>query len=282
MSAPASSAHVAQSLPRTKGTSLHRQMFLVLRERIVTGRYPPDSLIPTEEDLCNYFGVSRITVRRALNDLEAAGYLRRKQGLGTFVSSDLPAAREAATLNFVEALHKSAEETRVEVLSVEKTVPPPTIAQQMHLAPDVEAVHAMRLRRIGEVPVMVSDAWVPEQFAKSITAASLKKRAMYEILLSQGIEFGRVIQEVTAFAADPTFARWLDTEVGVPLLRLSRIVYDGARTPVQHLTLTVNPEHSRIVVDMMADSMNTLRTGQLVHDVPPHSAAAKKRAPSRR
>ncbi|WP_168788743.1 GntR family transcriptional regulator [Paraburkholderia aromaticivorans] len=282
MSAPASSAPVTQPLPRTKGTSLHRQMFLVLRERIVTGRYPPDSLIPTEEDLCNYFGVSRITVRRALDDLEAAGYLRRKQGLGTFVSSDLPAAREAATLNFVEALHKSAEETRVEVLSVEKTVPPPTIAQQMHLAPDVQAVHAMRLRRIGDVPVMVSDAWVPEQFAKSITAARLKKQAMYEILLNQGIEFGRVIQEVTAFAADPTFARWLDTEVGVPLLRLSRIVYDGARTPVQHLTLTVNPEHSRIVVDMMADSMNTLRTGQLVHDVPRPSAAAKKRAPARR
>jgi len=61
---------------------------------------------------------------------------------------------------------------------------------------------------------------VPEQFAKSITAATLKKHAMYEILLSQGIEFGRVIQEVTAFAADPTFARWLDTEVGAPLLRL--------------------------------------------------------------
>jgi GntR family transcriptional regulator len=168
------------------------------------------------------------------------------------------------------------------VLSVEKVVPPPTIAQQMHLAPDVEAVHAMRLRRIGDVPVMVSDAWVPEQFAKSITAATLKKQAMYEILLNQGIEFGRVIQEVTAFAADPTFARWLDTEVGVPLLRLSRIVYDGARTPVQHLTLTVNPEHSRIVVDMMADSMNTLRTGQLVHDVRRPSAAAKKRAPARR
>lgn len=257
-------------------------MFLVLRERIVTGRYPADSLIPTEEDLCKHFGVSRITVRRALNDLEVAGYLRRKQGLGTFVSSDLPAAREAATLNFVEALHKSAEETRVEVLSVEKTVPPPTIAEQMHLAPDVRAVHAMRLRRIGDVPVMVSDAWVPEQFAKSITAATLKKHAMYEILLSQGIEFGRVIQEVTAFAADPTFARWLDTEVGAPLLRLSRIVYDGARTPVQHLTLTVNPEHSRIVVDMMADSMNTLRTGQLVHDVPRPSAVGKKRAPSRR
>ncbi|BEU28437.1 GntR family transcriptional regulator [Paraburkholderia sp. 22B1P] len=273
---------MTEPLLRTKGTSLHRQMFLVLRERIATGRYPADSLLPTEEDLCKHFGVSRITVRRALDDLEAAGYLRRRQGLGTFVSSDLPAVREAATLNFVEALHKSAEETRVEVLSVEKGEPPSMIAQQLDLAAGDKAVHALRLRRIGDVPVMVSDAWVPERFAKSISAATLKKHAMYEILLNQGIEFGRVIQEVTAFAADPTFARWLDTEVGMPLLRLSRIVYDGARTPVQHLTLTINPEHSRIVVDMMADSMNTLHTGQLVHDVPLPAPAAKKRAPSRR
>lgn len=242
-------------------------MFMVLRESIVTGRYPANSMLPTEEDLCEYFGVSRITVRRALTDLESEGYLRRRQGLGTFVSDDLPVAREAATLSFVEALHKSAEETRVEVISVETVVAPVQIAAQLHLPPDAKCVHAMRLRRIDDTPVMVSDAWVPERFSKHITATSLKKHAMYEILLQQGIKFGRVIQEMTAISADPATARWLHVDIGVPLLRLSRIVYDGARTPVQHLTLTVNPENSRIVIDMMADSMNTLRTGQMVHDL---------------
>ncbi|MFM0742237.1 GntR family transcriptional regulator [Paraburkholderia xenovorans] len=272
------SASTTQTLPRARGTSLHRQMFLVLRERIVSGGYPAGSLIPKEEDLCTYFGVSRITARRALTDLEAQGYVYRRQGLGTFVPTDLPVAREAATLGFVDALHKSAEETTVEVLNVEVRPVPLSIAQQLQLEPGDRAIHALRLRKIGDVTVMVTDAWVPERYSKAVTATTLKKRALYEILMSQGVEFGRVIQEVTAVAADPTFAQWLGTEVGVPLLRTSRLVYDTNRIPVQHLTLTVTPERSRIVTDMSVDSMNTLRTGQIVHNVQqPDRAAGKRR-----
>ncbi|OZI71882.1 GntR family transcriptional regulator [Bordetella genomosp. 12] len=267
-----------EMLPRTRGTSLHRQMFMVVRESILTGRYPVNAPIPSEEELCNHFGVSRITVRRALADLEAEGYVRRRQGLGTFVSPDLPRGRTATTLSFVEALHKSAEETRVEVISCDTLVAPLRIAQQLHLPPDALAVHAIRLRRIEDTPVMVTDAWVPERFSQAINAETLKKQAMYEILLGLGIEFGRVIQDVTAVSADPSCARWLNVDIGAPLLRVTRIVYDCARTPVQHLTLTMSPEHSRIVVDMMADSINTLRTGQIVHDVP---AARPKTATGR-
>jgi GntR family transcriptional regulator len=255
-----------QPVPRARGVSLHHQLFLVLRDRIVSGDYPGDSLIPTEEELCSYFSVSRITVRRALADLEAEGFVWRRQGRGTFVRDVLPAAREAATLNFVESLHKTAEETRVTVLDVETVIAPPQIAQRLHLATGARAVHAIRLRRKDNTPILVSDAWVPETYGRTMTTATLKKRAMYELLLEQGIKFGRVVQEITALSADPTFAQWLGVETGVPLLRVSRIVYDGDRTPVQHVTLTVNPENSRIVVDMLADSVNTLRTGQFVHD----------------
>jgi GntR family transcriptional regulator len=261
------STSTSRTLPRSRGTSLHRQMFLVLRERIITGTYPAGSLIPREEDLCTHFGVSRITARRALADLEAQGLVQRRQGLGTFVPADLPVARQAATLGFVDALHKAASETKVEVISVTLETPPAAIAIQLELEPSERAVHALRLRKSGETPLMVSDAWIPERYSKSITAASLKRRALYEILMSHGVDFGRVIQEVTAVAADPTYAQWLDTEIGMPLLKTTRLVYDSERTPVQHLTITVSPERSRLVTDMSADSINTLRTGQVIHDM---------------
>ena len=257
------------SLPRSRGTSLHRQIFVVLRERIVTGRYAAGSVLPREEDLCEHFGVSRITARRALADLEAQGFVQRRQGLGTFVRPDLPVVRPAATLGFVDALHKTATETKVEVLSVGVESVPASIGALLQLAPDEQALHALRLRKTGEVTLMVSDAWVPERYGKTLTASRLKKQALYEILMSQGVEFGRVIQEVTAVAADPTFARWLNTDVGMPLLKVTRIVYDASREPVQHLTLTVSPEHSRIVTDMSVDRINALSTGQIVHDVHP-------------
>ena len=268
----------APTLARTRGTSLHRQMFVVLRERIVTGAYPAGSMIPREEDLCTYFAVSRITARRALADLEAQGFVQRRQGLGTFVRGDLPVPRQAATLGFVESLQKAADETQVEVIQVELVTPPAPIAAQLQLEADGEAVHAVRLRKRGGETVMVSDAWVPGRYSKAVTAASLKKRALFEILMSQGIEFGRVIQEITAVAADPTYAVWFGTEVGMPLLRTTRLVYDTDRQPVQRLTITVSPERSRIVTDMTVDSIDTLRTGQVIHDVPHEVNETKKPA----
>lgn len=253
-------------------------MFLVLRERIVTGAYAAGSLIPREEDLCTYFSVSRITARRALADLEAQGFVQRRQGLGTFVSANLPVPRQAATLGFVESLQKTASETQVEIINVGLKTPPAPIAIQLQLDHDEQAVHAVRLRKRAGETVMISDAWVPGRFSKAVTAASLKKRALFEILMSHGVEFGRVIQEISAVAADPTCALWLDTEVGMPLLRTVRLVYDTNRLPVQHLTITVSPERSRIVTDMSVDSIDTLRTGQLIHDVPHHPGKSGKTA----
>jgi len=257
-------------------------MYLVLRGRIIAGAYPAGSLLPKEEDLCTDFGVSRITSRRALSDLEANGFVQRRQGLGTFVRADLPVAREAASLSFIEALHKVATETKVEVISVHLEPAPVPVAAQLELEPQGRAIHALRLRKRGNTTLMVSDAWIPERFRKFVTASSLQKRALYEILMSQGIEFGRVIQEVTAVAADPIYADWLDTEVGSPLLKTTRIVYDAERSPIQHLTLFVSPDRSRIVTDMSVESINTLGTGRIVHDVEPDATRSPEKRGGKR
>ncbi|WP_043117349.1 GntR family transcriptional regulator, partial [Pseudacidovorax intermedius] len=86
-SAPASTAPDTPAVARTPGTSLHRQLFMVLRDEIVRGEYA-SGLLPKEEALCERFGVSRITVRRALADLAAQQLVERRHGRGTFVRND--------------------------------------------------------------------------------------------------------------------------------------------------------------------------------------------------
>ena len=114
---------------------------------------------------------------------------------------------------------------------------------------------------------MLSDAWVPARLGKQVTAASLRKHALYEILLAQGVKFGRVIQEVTAELSDPIRAKLLDTEVGVPLLKVVRVLHDPDARPVQYITVTMTPERSRMLMDIPGDSVNTLSSGQFVHEV---------------
>jgi GntR family transcriptional regulator len=250
-----------------RGTSLHRQVFLVLRDQIGRGAFAPGSVLPKEETLCGRFGVSRITVRRALADLAAQGLVERRQGIGTFVRHDLPQPREHATLSFIDSLRKTVIETQVTVLKVGQEDPPSEIAQSLQLTRTEKATHAVRLRSIGNTPAMVTDAWVPLDLGKRVTATALRKNALYEILQAQGIELGRVVQEITAVVADVERAAVLKTEAGSPLLKLVRLMHGRDARPVAHVTVYLCPERSRLLMDIAADEVNTLSAGQVVHDI---------------
>ncbi len=249
-----------------KGTALHRQLFLVLRDQISRGLFP-DGALPKEETLCERFGVSRITVRRALADLAALGLVERRHGLGTFVRADVPVARTTPSLTVLDSLRKTATDTDVEVLEVAQSEPPMDVMALLQIQRGEKAVHVLRLRSMSGTPVMLTDAWVPAPLGKRVTPAALRKQALYELLMAQGVKFGRVVQEITAVAADPVRAGLLKTEVGAPLIKLVRVMHDADARPVQHLTAYLSPERSRILMDIPGDTVNTLSAGQFVHDV---------------
>ncbi len=255
------------ALRRDPGTALHRQLFMVLRDQISQGIYAHGSAIPNEDELGERFGVSRITVRRAVSDLEQLGLLEKRAGRGTFVCAAPVVPRQQATLSFLDTLDKAARETEVQVLQVESTSAPPTVAARLELVGGEMAVHAVRLRSSHGVPLMVTDAWVPQRVGGHITREALQQRALYEILLAEGVKFGRMVQEVTAVAATPEIARLLKTDIGAPLLRLDRLLYDRRKLPVQHLTIHMTSERSRLLIDTSVSAVNTASAGRIVHDI---------------
>ena len=262
---PTSTPVPASPLRHASGTSLHRQLFVVLRERLLRGDFAEGTALPKEQSLCEMFGVSRITVRRALADLESEGLVQRRHGKGTFVLRRQEPEAPAPTLGLLDSLRRTAEETEVKVIDVQTVEPPPGIARQLQLGPGERAVRAIRLRSSGGTPLMLTEAWVPERLGKRVTPAQLKKRALYEILLADGARFGRVAQEITAEAADPGRAALLQTGISAPLLRLTRLVHDAEARPIQHLTAWMSPERSRILMDIPGDAINTLSGGHTVH-----------------
>jgi GntR family transcriptional regulator len=248
------------------GPPLHQQLFVVLRDQILRGLYEPGAAIPNEQQLGKIFGVSRITVRRAVANLENEGLVEKQQGRGTFVREVLPAQRPAATLGFLESLRKHAPSTQVKVVDVKIGNPPPVVAVQLQLSPGDRAVHAVRVRSMQGAPVMVTEAWIPESFGHNITRSNLKSQTLYEIMVAQGVRFGRVVQEITAVPADPVHGKLLSASVGAPLLRMHRLLYATDKKPVQHLTIYVSPERSRILMDVGIESLDTLAAGQITHD----------------
>ena len=231
-----------------RGTALHRQIFLVLRDEISRGLFV-DGALPNEESLCERFGVSRITVRRALGDLAAQGLVERRHGRGTFVRGQPSQLRLVPSLSVIDSLRKTATETVVRVLEVEQAVPPADVARLLQLPPGEKAVHALRVRsnRNGQ-PAMLTDVWVPAAVGRCVTEAALRKKALYEILMTQGVKFGRVVQEISAAVSDPDRAGLLQTEVGAPLLKLVRLMHDMDERPVLHLTEQMAADRASIMM----------------------------------
>jgi GntR family transcriptional regulator len=128
-------------------------------------------------------------------------------------------------------------------------------------------MHAERLRSKDGVPVMVTESWVPAEMGRAVTEELLLAQPLYKILMEQGVKFDRVIQEITAVLANPIYAGLLQTEIGAPLVKVSRLLYDQNRRPVQHLTVHISPYRSRMVMDISVDAVNSLSAGEIMHNV---------------
>ncbi len=250
------------------GMSLHRQLYLVLRDQIVRGSVPVGKPLPSEQALCELYDVSRITVRRALQDLSNDGYVVRRHGLGTFVTEQ-PNAPSRQPQTFRSGLKDAQLETTVEVIDLDHRAPPVAIGQALGIEATGTAVYVLRVRsRLGQ-PVMVTEAWLPMRFAEHLTKAALDRFALYELLERSGVQLGRLSQEVTAAICDPVRARLLDVDIGSPLLRIDRLLHDLEGDPVHHLTIFASSERSRLITEVAACDIDTATTGILAHDVAP-------------
>jgi GntR family transcriptional regulator len=245
------------------GMPLHRQLFLVLRDQISSGALETGSALPSESELGQAYGVSRITVRRALQDLQDQGLVRKRPGRGTFVQGS---GRSVAPQTMREGLQMVQDQTTVEVLEVDQRVAPAQVAAYLGLPDGSNVVRVLRVRRLSNsLPVMLTEAWLPDRFANVVTRSALRASALYEILETAGEKLGRVRQEISAVIADPVRAEFLEVEIGSALLRIDRLMRSESGVPIELVTVHVTPERSKIASEIAAIDVETAATGFLQH-----------------
>lgn len=214
----------------------YHQVYVTLRAWVRDGTYPPGSQIPTEPELCEIFGVSRITVRKAIEDLSRQGWLVRQQGRGTFVQ--LSAARQAASLDLNEARGHVADlaaTTEVRSLIVRDVEPDEETRAALDLPADARVQRATHVRVLRGVPLGYITTFVPLDIAARVDVAEMARRPMFELLGRAGVEIGEAEQLIGATLAGVEAARALGVEVGAPLLRLTRVVFDARSRPVERV-----------------------------------------------
>jgi GntR family transcriptional regulator len=248
------------------GVPLHRQLFLVLHDEIDRGVMAPGDALPTEQTLCDQFGVSRITVRRALADLAEQGYIERRQGVGSFVREHAPSEPEPAGRSYMDGLRQTQFETEVDIVELGARRPPRPIAEALENSGELlHIVRVRRQRRTGE-PLIVTDAWLPAYLSDTLTESALLRAALYELLADAGVVVDRVQHEITAEIAGPRNANLLDTAIGAALLRLNRLAFVGG-APHHHVSVLLSPNRSRVVMSQSAAELETGDGMAITHDV---------------
>jgi GntR family transcriptional regulator len=258
---------VKERVLEASGMPRHRQLYLVLRDQITTGALVAGQALPSEQALGQQYDVSRITVRRALQDLSDGGFVERRHGVGTFVADEPSPRTGPESLTIMGALRQAQLETTVEIIELEQRPAPVRVACALDLNPAAPVVFVLRVRSHDGEPLMITEAWLPVRFADHIGRDQLQQHALYELLEQAGVTFGRVTQELTAEIADPIRARRLQVDIGSPLLRINRVMHDVSGEPVQYLTINATPQRSRILTDVPANEINTATTGVLAHDI---------------
>lgn len=208
-------------------TPLYHQIYLILRERIRTGVYPAGSLLPGEQELVKLLGVSRITVKRALSELAAGGFVTRHRGRGTTVTFDAAAPVVKGSFeNLLDSLRLMGLGTEVELLETTVVKAPADVANLLGLESGAKVQRAVRLRKIENKPFSYLVTHVPSDIASRFNAKDLSHKPMLELLAKAGHEAVEADQWITATAADLKISRALGIASGAPLLEIRRIMRD--------------------------------------------------------
>jgi GntR family transcriptional regulator len=248
------------------GVPLHRQLFLVLHDEISRGVLAPGDPLPTEHSLCEQFGVSRITVRRALADLADSGYIERRHGVGSFVREGLTPSAPQVDGSYIDELRQIQFETEVDVLEWDIAPAPAPVAARLGAGPDLLHIVRVRRERRTAEPLMLTDAWLPPDLATVVTRDILCTTALYAVLAGAGIAIDRMDHEVTAEVAGPRTGQLLDTPLGSAVLRVNRTAFTAAG-PHHQLSIMLSPSRSRLLISQSDSAGSAVRGLAIAHDV---------------
>jgi GntR family transcriptional regulator len=226
---------------------LYEQIERNLRELILKGRLQPGETVPSEWELSGRYGVSRLTVRRALDDLVRQDWLIRRQGVGTFVSRPVVAAISPSQLSFTQEMLAIGRRPSSRLLSSRILPADQTAAQRLSLAEGDALVEITRLRLADDVPILHETAYLSSQrFPGLEEEPTLENGSLYECLhLHYGVMVARVDQTLKAVLLDLEQAKILGTQPGLPSIYTECVAYTTEGEAVEYSFSVAHNENSQ-------------------------------------
>jgi DNA-binding GntR family transcriptional regulator len=219
-------------LDRSSPVPLYFQVSRQIEAAIQAGQLAPGDRLENEISLADRWGLSRPTMRRAIQELVDKGLLVRRRGIGTQVVHG-PVKRPMDLTSLFDDLTRSDQKPATQVLDRELVPAPAAVAERLGVAAGTQVLHLRRVRSARGEPLAVMHNWLPAELAPVLTAEALESRGLYELMRGTGVHLRIATQRIGARRATAAEARLLDVRKGAPLLTMERVTYDGSGRAVE-------------------------------------------------
>jgi GntR family transcriptional regulator len=241
----------AAGLDPVSRVPLYHQIYIVVRNSIYSGQIGAGELVPGEQDLATRFGVSRITAKRALNELAAAGLVVRERGRGTRVVNRPPKPSVTTSLEgWLENISLMGIATEARVLDFDYIPAPPDVATALAIAPRTIVQRSVRTRYLDGETMSYLVTCLPEDIGRAFEREDLNRHPLLQLLERAGVKVASARQMVTATVADPLVAGALGIDTGSPLLEVRRVVFDVTDRPIEYIRILYRPDRYQFEMNL--------------------------------
>lgn len=221
------------TLDRGSPVPLYFQLSQQLETAIADGRLQPGDRIDTEIDIAAKHGLSRPTVRQAIQVLVNKGLLVRRRGVGTQVVHG-QVRRQLGLTSLFDDLSRSGHHPRTDLLETSRLPAPAEVSSALQLAPGAEVLRIERLRYDGREPLAHMLNWLPGDTLSDDAVEALATSGLYEQLRSLGVHLRIAHQRIGARSASAAEAKLMGIGKGAPLLTMERTAFDETGRPVEY------------------------------------------------
>ncbi len=223
-------------LDRTLPLPMYYQLKELIREELGAGKWQPGDLIPSERELSERYGISRMTARQALTELTNEGLLRREQGKGTFVSEPRIEQRLTRLTGFTEDMRKRGLRPGVRVLRLEAMDAPVRVAEALQIEPGVPIVLLERLRLAESTPMAIETGYVYFDRAHKLLEEDYQGGSLYHLLAEKyDVVPTRAEQQIEAALCSQRRRELLELDEVAPVLRTKRVTYEQRGRPFEYV-----------------------------------------------
>lgn len=215
-------------IDRGNHQKLYRQLLDIIKGKIESGEWALGSQIPTEEELCRMYNVSKATVRNAVLELVRQGYLMRQQGKGTFIYRNTMSDGLTMQTTLKEAMLDTKLPVYAKVLAQTVMMPIEDLDVKLDISPDKHIIYIKRLHFIENKPTLINETYIPYHICPMLIEEKIDSQQIFDTIEKRhGIKITKVKNNIDIAYLTLNESMLLETNEGSAALVLMQYFYSG-------------------------------------------------------